>query len=52
MDIDNQDELLVEYDDGDAPMGVDADTEVIVIEEGDAEMVDEEGNLGKSFLAR
>jgi hypothetical protein len=49
MDIDNQDELLVEYDDGDAQMGVDPDAEVIVVEEGDAEMVDEEENIGESF---
>lgn len=49
MDIDNQDELLVEYDDGDAQMGVDPDAEVIVVEEGDAEMVDEEENIGEFF---
>lgn len=37
MDIDDtQDELLVDYDDGDAPMREDD------VETGDAEMIDEE----------
>ena len=49
MDIDNQDELI-DYDDGDAPMGVEADAEVIIVE-GDAEMIDEENLLGTSFFA-
>lgn len=48
MDIDNQDEL-VDYEDGDAPMGAEADTEVIIVEEGDADMIDEE-NLGTFLL--
>ncbi|KAJ9110627.1 hypothetical protein QFC19_001456 [Naganishia cerealis] len=39
MDIDKQDDILVDYDDGDAPMRNDAD--VILVDEADAEMVDD-----------
>lgn len=48
MDIDHQDELI-DYEDGDALMGAQTDAEVIIVEEGDAEMIDEE-NLGTFLL--
>jgi hypothetical protein len=44
MDIDDKQDEILEYEDGDAPMGTDTvDADIILVDEaeGDAEMVDD-----------